>query len=131
MAAPGLPAAAAAALATMELVQKEDFLPQIRSMESVFGEEIERLRALSSVGDIRRWGLMAAVELVADRDTKACFSSERRIGMQVCRAARERGVFLRPLGDSIIFVPPLSLTHDEVRFMMDAAYGAIEDVLGK
>ncbi len=127
----GNPLAAAAALATMELIQKEDFLPQIRQMESVFATEIERLGALSAVGDIRRWGLMAAVELVQDRHTKESFPSDQRIGMQVCRAARERGVFLRPLGDSIIFVPPLSLTDDEVRFMMDAAYSAIEDVLGK
>lgn len=126
----GNPLAAAAALATIELMKSEDFITQIKGMNRVFGTQIEKLRDLRWVGDIRRWGLMAGVELVADKTTKAAFPAADRIAMKVCRAARDRGVFLRPLGDTIIFVPPLMLTDAEIELLIDAAYGAIEDVLG-
>ncbi len=126
----GNPLAAAAALATIELMKSEDFLTHIKGMNRTFGTQIERLRDLRWVGDIRRWGLMAGVELVADKATKEAFPAADRIAMKVCRAARDRGVFLRPLGDTIIFVPPLMLTDAEIELLIDAAYGAIEDVLG-
>jgi adenosylmethionine-8-amino-7-oxononanoate aminotransferase len=122
--------AAAAALATIELMKSDDFFTHIKGMNATFGTEIERLRGVRWVGDIRRWGLMAGVELVADKATKEAFPAADRIAMKVCRAARDRGVFLRPLGDTIIFVPPLMLTDAEVERLIDAAYGAIEDVLG-
>ena len=111
-------------------MKSDDFLSHINGMNEVFGTQIERLWRLPWVGDIRRWGLMAGVELVADKSTKAAFPAADRIAMKVCRAARDRGVFLRPLGDTIIFVPPLMLTHAEIELLIDAAYGAIEDVLG-
>ena len=126
----GNPLAAAAAIATIDLMRKPEFLVQIKMMEECFAEEIERLRVSKWVGDIRRWGLMAGVELVRNRETRQAFDASSRTGMKVCRAARDRGVFLRPLGDTIIFVPPLVLNKTEVTLMVDATLGAIEDVLG-
>ena len=52
---------------------------------------------------------MAGIELVQDRVTRQPFPPEARVGGQVCRAAREQGVLLRPLGDVIVVMPPLSM----------------------
>lgn len=122
--------ASAAALATLELMNAPDFLPGLREREAWFGEAIQRLSDNPWVGDIRRWGLMAGVELVKDQKTGQAFESAERIGAKVCIAARQYGVFLRPLGDTLIFVPPLSIEKEEIDLLVDAAHKSILDVLG-
>ncbi len=58
---------------------------------------------------MRQCGLIAGIELVADRASKAPFPAEKRVGARVCRLARGRGVLLRPLGDVIVVMPPLAI----------------------
>jgi adenosylmethionine---8-amino-7-oxononanoate aminotransferase len=88
---------------------------------------LSRLSGLPSVGDIRQFGLAAGIELVADRPGRTPFPAGERRGMRVCRAARSRGVFLRPLGDTIICMPPLSITDPEITHLVDAIdYGIRE-----
>ena len=111
-------------------MERPEFMPELQQREAWFGEAIERLADNPWVGDIRRWGLMAGVELVADTGTKESFQSADRIGAKVCIAARKYGVFLRPLGDTLIFVPPLSIEKDEIELLVDAADKSIHDVLG-
>jgi adenosylmethionine-8-amino-7-oxononanoate aminotransferase len=57
---------------------------------------------------------MCGIELVADRQTKATFSPGDRVGYHICLSLRERGIFLRPLGDVIVLMPPLSSTEAEL-----------------
>ena len=122
--------ASAAALATLQLMEQPGFIPSLKEREAWFGKAIERLAESPWVGDIRRWGLMAGVELVREPQTKEPFRSAERIGAKVCIAAREYGVFLRPLGDTLIFVPPLSIEKEEIDLLVDAAEKSIIDVLG-
>ena len=115
--------AAAAAHATLDIFEREQVLDRLAPVIVRFHAELERLRDHPHVGDIRCFGLAAGVELVADRATKEAFPSSERRGMRVCTAARDSGVFLRPLGDTIVLMPPLSITIDEVRMLV----GALED----
>jgi adenosylmethionine-8-amino-7-oxononanoate aminotransferase len=78
------------------------------------------------VGDVRCWGLAAGIELVAERAGKRPFPAGERRGMRVCRAARERGVFLRPLGDVIVLMPPLSISEEEIALLVDAVAHGID-----
>jgi adenosylmethionine-8-amino-7-oxononanoate aminotransferase len=68
---------------------------------------LQRLACLPHVGDIRQQGLMAGIELVQDKESKQLFPPAWRVGAKLCRAARDQGVLLRPLGDVIVVMPPL------------------------
>ena len=83
-------------------------------------ERLRTLADLAGVGEIRQYGLAAGIELVADRETKEPFPPAERRGMRVCRRAREKGVFLRPLGDVIVAMPPLSITREEIGMIVRA-----------
>jgi Adenosylmethionine-8-amino-7-oxononanoate aminotransferase len=78
-------------------------------------------------GEIRQYGLAAGVELVADRATRAPFPAGERRGMRVCRAARRHGVFLRPLGDVVVVMPPLTITPGELDRIAAALGAAIPE----
>jgi adenosylmethionine-8-amino-7-oxononanoate aminotransferase len=82
------------------------------------------------VGDIRQYGLAAGIELVADRETREPYPPGWRIGPKVCRAARDQGVFLRPLGDVVVLMPPLSVTGDEIARLVGAVEHGIRRVCG-
>lgn len=119
--------AAAAALATLDIFEQDRVLETLPEKIGQLTAGLDRLRSLPAVGDVRQFGLAAGIELVADRATKAPFPPQERRGMRVCRAARERGVFLRPLGDTVVLMPPLAITQREITHLVDAVeYGIRE-----
>jgi adenosylmethionine-8-amino-7-oxononanoate aminotransferase len=74
--------------------------------------------------------LAAGIELVADRASRTPFPAAERRGMRVCGAARRRGVFLRPLGDVIVLMPPLTITDQEIDRLVEALRAAIPEACG-
>jgi adenosylmethionine-8-amino-7-oxononanoate aminotransferase len=115
--------AAAAAHATLDLLPEVlDALPEAIAH---FAARAERLRGLPHVGEVRRYGLALGVELVQDAASRAAFPSARRTGMRVCTEAKRRGVFLRPIGDVVIVMPPLTITRDELDTLFDALEAGI------
>ena len=80
------------------------------------------------VSDIRQKGFMVGIELVRNRSTKRPYSWEERIGVNVCRKIREKGVILRPLGNVIVLMPPLSISLPEIDHLVEATYWAIEQI---
>jgi adenosylmethionine-8-amino-7-oxononanoate aminotransferase len=120
--------ASAAALATLDIFEQDHVLAQLPARIERLGSELQRLRDLPAVGDVRQFGLAAGVELVADRKTRVSYSPAERRGMRVCRAARTRGVFLRPLGDVIVLMPPLSITEPEITQLVDAIEFGIREI---
>jgi adenosylmethionine---8-amino-7-oxononanoate aminotransferase len=120
--------ASAAALATMDIFEQDHVLEQLPARIQRLGKELERLREVGAVGDVRQFGLAAGVELVADRGTRTPYPAGERRGMRVCRAARTRGVFLRPLGDVIVLMPPLSITDAEITQLVDAIEFGIREI---
>jgi adenosylmethionine-8-amino-7-oxononanoate aminotransferase len=92
--------------------------------------ELAELSGHRNVGEIRRKGLMAGIEIVADRATRERFPPGEKIGQRVVRKVRERDVILRPLGDVIVLMPPLSSTEEEIRSLVRSASWAIDAVLG-
>jgi adenosylmethionine-8-amino-7-oxononanoate aminotransferase len=119
----------AAAIATLDIFENDNVLEGLPAKIEKLTAELDKLRDLPGVGDIRQYGLAVGVELVRDRDTKEAFAAEDRVGMKICRKARDKGVFLRPLGDIITMMPPLSITDDEIEKMVDAVRVGIESVL--
>lgn len=119
----------AAANATLDIFENDNVVEGLPAKIDKLRAELETLWELSWVGDIRQYGLAVGIELVRDRDTKVEFDPKDRVGMKICREARDKGVFLRPLGDIITMMPPLSITDDELELLVSAVRYGIENVL--
>jgi len=89
---------------------------------------LKRMAQLPHVGDIRQQGLMAGIELVQGKEGKIPFSPERRVGAEVCRRARDRGVFLRPLGDVIVIFPPLAIENSLLDQLCEVVYNCFREL---
>jgi len=126
----GNPLAAAAAHATLDIFEQTDLLKQLPGKVTRLSALLDELRVLPAVGDIRQYGLAAGIELYADRDTRTSYPAVERRGMKVCGAARKRGVFLRPLGDVIVLMPPLTLSDDEFTMLLRVVHESIAEVCG-
>ncbi|GAB6165301.1 adenosylmethionine--8-amino-7-oxononanoate transaminase [Thermostilla marina] len=116
----GNPLGAAAALAVLDVFEKEQTLAHLPEKIDRLSLHLERIAQLPHVGDARQRGMIAAVELVADRSTKTPYPWEEKRGMQVCDHARKRGVWLRPLGNVIVIMPPLAVSLDEIDRICEA-----------
>jgi adenosylmethionine-8-amino-7-oxononanoate aminotransferase len=118
----------AAALATLDIFEDENVLERLQPKIAKLTDELERLDEEHEwVGDVRQHGLCAGVELVADPEAREGFDDVDRVGKKVCSKAQEEGVFLRPLGDVIVVMPPLSITESEIETLVDAiSYGVGE-----
>lgn len=121
----GNPLAAAVALASLSLFEEEETLEKMPAKIERLDHHLDRIRALPHVGDIRKRGLMVGIELVRDVSTKEPFAWEEQIGRQVCATAIEMGVWIRPLGDVIVLMPPLAIPHDELDVVGEITYAAI------
>jgi adenosylmethionine---8-amino-7-oxononanoate aminotransferase len=121
----GNPLGCAVALANLEVFKKEQVLRSVRSKIRDVKTLLGRFSALPHVGDIRQQGLMIAIELVRDKETREPFLLAARIGHRVAAAARERGLLIRPLGNVIALIPPLSVSKSELARMVAILYEAI------
>ncbi len=121
----GNPLGAAAAHATLDIFEREDVLAGLPAKVEHLRGELARLETLPAVGDIRQYGLCVGVELVCDRAAKTRYPPTERRGMRVCTEARRHGVFLRPLGDVVVLMPPLSMSPAELTQIVDAIEAGI------
>ena len=119
-----------AALANLDVFERENVLERVRARSARLALRLDELRALDVVGDIRQRGLMVGIELVRDRATRARFDAADRVGHWICMAMRRRGVILRPLGDTLVLMPPLSVDEREIDLLVDAVRDAILEVGG-
>ena len=124
----GNPLASAAALASLDIFEKENVLENLRPKISLLEKRLAQFSQLNRVGDIRQKGLIAGIELVRDRKTKEPFPAEEKIGIKVCLKARKHGVIIRPLGDVIVIMPPLAISISQLEALLDAIYASIEAV---
>ena len=118
----------AAALANLKIFNKENVLEKLQEKIELLTSELEKFKELDHVGDIRQKGFMVGIELVKNKATKEFFPIKDRVGHKVIMEARNKGVLLRPLGDVIVLMPPLSITMDELRLLLKVTYESIKIV---
>ncbi len=116
----GNPLACAAALASLDLFEKNDLIRAVARKARELSKLLDELRPLRHVGDIRQCGFMVGVELVADKATREPFDPKRRLGAEICMKLRARGVMLRPLGDVIVLMPPLAMERADLQTIVSA-----------
>jgi adenosylmethionine-8-amino-7-oxononanoate aminotransferase len=126
----GHPTACAVALRNLQIFEDEALVERAASL----GERLQRgLRTLSSlphVGDVRGLGLIAGVELTADKKTRAPFDPKENVGGRVLRAMRERGLLTRVKGDSILLAPPLVTTEEQIDKIVQVLGDSINTTVG-
>ncbi len=124
----GNPLACAAALACLDIFEKEDTLQKLQPKIEALEEWLKKISDLPHVGDVRNKGLMAGVELVRDKNTKKPYGWEEKIGWKVAYNARDNGVFIRPLGNVIVIMPPLSIGIENLQQLLKVIKDAIAAV---
>ncbi|TCP53826.1 adenosylmethionine-8-amino-7-oxononanoate aminotransferase [Tumebacillus sp. BK434] len=118
----------AVALANLELFRERGLVEDVARKSEHLAARLAPLRERMHVGDIRQRGLMAGIELVKDKATKAEYDWSDKIGLVVSRRACELGMILRPLGNVVVFMPPLASTLEELDEMIDILLQAILEV---
>ncbi len=121
----GNPLACAAALASLEIFRREKLIAKTRKKTHLLGNLLQDLYAIDPVGEIRHCGLIAGIELVADPSKKTPYPPELRLGHRAVLEARKRGAILRPLGDTLVLMPPLSISEAELRRLVRIAADSI------
>ena len=92
-------------------------------------EGLNRLYDLKAVGDVRGLGMMAAVELVSDRETREPFDAADKVGDRVRLEMMKRGLFTRTRGEIIALAPPLVTTDEQIDRIVEIVGSSIEAVM--
>jgi adenosylmethionine-8-amino-7-oxononanoate aminotransferase len=118
----------AVALANLEIFRKEHTLAGLRPKITLLKRLLKPFADLPLVGDIRQRGLMVGIELVRNKATREAIPLQARIGHRITMEARRLGLLLRPLGNIIVLMPPLSVTPRELQRMTGILHQAITRV---
>lgn len=121
----GNPLACAAAIACIDLFEKENTLKNMQPKIALLEERLKDIADLPNVGNVRNKGLIAGIELVKDKASKEPYPWEEKMGWKVAYKAREEGVLIRPLGNVIVIMPPLSISVENLNRLMDVIKRAI------
>lgn len=124
----GNPVACAAALANLEIFRRTRRLQTLPAKIERLAAALDTLWDLIHVGDIRRIGMMVGIELVRNRRTRTPYPSAARMGHRVCMAARDDGLIIRPLGDTVVLMPPLAATRSQLEDLVAVTGRAIRRV---
>ncbi len=115
----GNPLACSAALATLDIFENENIIEENREKSKYMAECIQKFKEFNIVENIRQCGMIAAFDIKG-------YDPKERIGLQVYSYGLQHGVLLRPLGNTIYFMPPYIITKEEMDKMFGIAYEAVE-----
>jgi adenosylmethionine-8-amino-7-oxononanoate transaminase len=116
----GNPLACAAAIANLDLMEKNQTVRNVAENAATLGALLEPLKGLRHVGDIRQQGYMVGIELVEEKAGRRSFDPARRVAHGVCQRMRSRGVILRPIGDTIILMPAPAMGLEDLKTIVSA-----------
>lgn len=123
----GHPVSCAVALETLKIYEERDILGHVRRVAPAFQDMLHRYQSHPLVGEVRGVGLVGALELVRDKDSREPFPPAAGVGPSLVREAQKHGLIVRALGDSIALSPPLILNEDDIADIarrLDAALDA-------
>lgn len=127
----GNPMACSCANAVLDLMEDGKILKRAQENAVYFNNMIkDKFLSHKNVGEVRHIGLINAIEIVKNKDTKEAFDGKLRLGYQIYRKALKKGVILRPLGDVIYFNPPLIMEREDMNYATDVAKECMQEVLG-
>jgi adenosylmethionine-8-amino-7-oxononanoate aminotransferase len=122
----GNPLACAAALASLAIFRADGTLKNNRALAAHMGARAATLIDHPHVAEVRQRGMILAIEMAADKASRAPYPWQQRRGLTVYRHALTRGVVLRPIGNVVYFMPPYVVTPEEIDLMVEVAREGIE-----
>jgi adenosylmethionine-8-amino-7-oxononanoate aminotransferase len=120
---------AAAALASLDLLESPASLRARRRLATCLREQLSSLWDLEQVGDIRQVGLIAGIELVKDSKRRTPFDLRQQAGIRVCQAMAKRGVLTRPIGNVVVIMPPYCTTPAQAWRIVSALREAVRETI--
>lgn len=128
----GHPVACAAALKNIEIIERENLVDYVKhDIGPYFMKQLDTLRDLPIVGEVRGRHLMACVVNVADKETRAEFGHDVHLGKRISDAAARRGLLVRPSASLNILSPPLTISRAEVDSLVSMLRSAMVEVIGQ
>jgi adenosylmethionine-8-amino-7-oxononanoate aminotransferase len=124
----GNPLACSAALASLEVFEKDRTLKELKGKIDFLEEKLRPFKELPHVGEVRQKGFMVGIELVKDTQSKESYPLEEKVGIKVILEARKRGLIIRPLGDVIVIMPPLSISYEDLGKLVKIVFHSIDKV---
>jgi len=127
----GNPLGCAVAIASLDLFETDHVIAGLQDkVDRLSARLADKIAPLPHVAEIRQRGLMVGIELADVPKTRTAYPAADRVGAQVAVAARAHDVIIRPLGDVVVLMPPLSVCPDEIDHLVDAVREAIVAVTG-
>jgi adenosylmethionine-8-amino-7-oxononanoate aminotransferase len=120
------PVACAAALTNLDIIEREGLLEHVRTIASYFQGRLKELEDLPIVGEVRGLGLMAAVECVADRDSRDPLLLDKEVGRRIDGHCQALGLIVRPLINICVMSPPLIIQPEQIDEMVSLLRRGIE-----
>lgn len=125
----GHPVCCAAGLKNIEIIEREDICGHVREVGPYFKSQLDSLRELDIVGDVRGSHFMLCVENVANKKTKELLPEDAHVGDRIANAAQKRGVLVRPIAHLNVLSPPLILTREQIDTLVSVLRESIVEVM--
>jgi adenosylmethionine-8-amino-7-oxononanoate aminotransferase len=109
----------AAALANLEIFEEEQTLEQVRSNIGYLASILDTLVSVPHIGEIRQCGFIAGIEVFRDAASKSPYDWKEEAGIRICHEMRRRGVLTRPIGNTIVIMPPYCVTRWQLNRIVD------------
>ncbi|MHB1371558.1 adenosylmethionine--8-amino-7-oxononanoate transaminase [Pseudomonas phenolilytica] len=122
----GNPLACAAALATLDIFAEDNVIEANKALAARMASATAHLAEHPHVAEVRQTGMALAIEMVQDKASKTAYPWQERRGLQVYQHALERGALLRPLGSVVYFLPPYTITPEQIDFLAEVASEGID-----
>ena len=122
----GNPLGCSVALANLQVFRQEKTLSRLSSKIKLLTRWLSLMAKMPNVGDIRQCGFMVGIELVTDKRTKEPFPLSAKVGHRVASIARTKGLILRPIGNVLVLMPPLSTSAEELKKMLEILKESVE-----
>ncbi|KGG80129.1 adenosylmethionine-8-amino-7-oxononanoate aminotransferase [Caloranaerobacter azorensis H53214] len=127
----GNPISCAIACETLNIFEEESIIEKNKIKSKLINEKVkELLLDIPYVGEFRQIGMIGAIELVKEKNTKESFDWRERVGYKIYKIALKYGVLLRPLGNVIYFMPPYVINDEQIELMVNVARKSIKEYFG-
>ena len=124
----GHPVGCAIALKTIDVIINEGLLENVRYVSPYFHERLQEFNEYEHIGETRGIGLMAALEMVKDKNTKEPFEGHLNMGDKVANMSIDNGLICRPLGPAIVLCPQFIITKNQIDEMFDSLHSTLKQV---
>lgn len=120
--------ACAIALENLKIFEEDNIIKNNEGKgQLILKRTLAKAETSKHVGEVRGIGMITAIEIVKDKETKESYPWDMRVGYEIYKIALKKGLVLRPIGDVLYFIPPYIISDEEIEFMVNTCFQSIEE----